>query len=84
MVNTSCWDPQARTALSDIEVIHKDDKGAFTMKYKFADGKTKLNGKDYIEIATTRQTMMGDTAIAVNAGETLQGRRWQESYFATG
>lgn len=25
------WDPKARTALSDIEVIHKDDKGAFTM-----------------------------------------------------
>ncbi len=24
------WDPQARTALSDIEVIHKDDRGAFT------------------------------------------------------
>ncbi|GAX00161.1 valine--tRNA ligase [Secundilactobacillus mixtipabuli] len=63
------WDPQARTALSDIEVIHKDDKGAFYhVKYKFADGKTKLNGKDYIEIATTRpETMMGDTAIAVNA-----------------
>ncbi|GAX04338.1 valyl-tRNA synthetase [Secundilactobacillus pentosiphilus] len=65
------WDPQARTALSDIEVIHKDDKGAFYhVKYKFADGKTKLNGKDYIEIATTRpETMMGDTAIAVNASD---------------
>ena len=33
------WDPQARTALSDIEVIHKDDKGAFYhVKYPFADG----------------------------------------------
>jgi len=65
------WDPQARTALSDIEVIHKDDKGAFYhVKYKFADGKTKLNGKDYIEIATTRpETMMGDTAVAVNASD---------------
>ena len=53
------WDPQARTALSDIEVIHKDDKGAFYhVKYKFADGKTKLNGKDYIEIATTRPETM--------------------------
>ncbi len=62
------WDPQARTALSDIEVIHKDDKGAFYhVKYKFADGKTTLDGKDYIEIATTRpETMMGDTAVAVN------------------
>lgn len=62
------WDPQARTALSDIEVIHEDDKGAFYhIKYKFADGETTLDGKDYIEIATTRpETMMGDTAIAVN------------------
>ncbi|WP_461244230.1 valine--tRNA ligase [Secundilactobacillus muriivasis] len=62
------WDPQARTALSDIEVIHKDDKGAFYhVKYKFADGETTLDGKDYIEIATTRpETMMGDTAVAVN------------------
>ncbi|MTV83007.1 valine--tRNA ligase [Secundilactobacillus folii] len=65
------WDPQARTALSDIEVIHKDDKGAFYhVKYKFADGQTKLNGKDYIEIATTRpETMMGDTAVAVNPSD---------------
>ncbi|KRK99416.1 valyl-tRNA synthetase [Secundilactobacillus odoratitofui DSM 19909 = JCM 15043] len=65
------WDPQARTALSDIEVIHKDDKGAFYhVKYKFADGETTLDGKDYIEIATTRpETMMGDTAIAVNPSD---------------
>lgn len=65
------WDPQARTALSDIEVIHQDDKGAFYhVKYKFADGQTTLDGKDYIEIATTRpETMMGDTAIAVNPSD---------------
>ncbi|MFD1126329.1 valine--tRNA ligase [Lentilactobacillus raoultii] len=64
------WDPQARTALSDIEVIHKDDKGAFYhVKYPFTDG-TKFNGKDYIEIATTRpETMMGDTAVAVNPSD---------------
>lgn len=64
------WDPQARTALSDIEVEHKDDKGAFYhVKYKFADG-TTFNGKDYIEIATTRpETMFGDTAIAVNPSD---------------
>ncbi|MHA8110891.1 valine--tRNA ligase [Lactobacillaceae bacterium Melli_B4] len=61
------WDPKARTALSDIEVIHKDDKGAFYhVKYPFTDG-TKFNGKDYIEIATTRpETMFGDVAVAVN------------------
>ena len=61
------WDPKARTALSDIEVIHKDDKGAFYhVKYPFADD-TTFNGKSYIEIATTRpETMMGDVAVAVN------------------
>ena len=62
------WDPQARTALSDIEVIHKDDKGAFYhVKYPFANPEDTFNGKHYIEIATTRpETMMGDTAVAVN------------------
>ena len=61
------WDPKARTALSDIEVIHQDDEGAFYhVKYPFVDG-TTFNGKDYIEIATTRpETMMGDVAVAVN------------------
>ena len=65
------WDPQARTALSDIEVIHKDDKGAFYhVKYPFVDRNQTFNGKHYIEIATTRpETMMGDTAVAVNPGD---------------
>ena len=60
------WDPQARTALSDIEVIHEDDKGAFYhMTYKFADGTS-----GGIEIATTRpETMFGDTAVAVNPSD---------------
>ncbi|KRM99249.1 valine--tRNA ligase [Loigolactobacillus rennini] len=62
------WDPQAQTALSDIEVIHHDDKGAFYhVKYPFADAEMRFNGKPYIEIATTRpETMFGDVAIAVN------------------
>ena len=56
------WDPQARTALSDIEVIHKDIEGAFYhMSYLLADGTGQ------VEIATTRpETMLGDTAIAVH------------------
>lgn len=64
------WDPQARTALSDIEVIHQDDEGAFYhVKYPFTDG-TTFNGKDYIEIATTRpETMFGDVAIAVHPSD---------------
>lgn len=59
------WDPKLETALSDIEVIHKDDKGAFYhIKYPFADG------SGYVEIATTRpETMFGDTAVAVAPGD---------------
>jgi len=59
------WDPELQTALSDIEVIHKDDKGAFYhVKYPFADG------SGFVEIATTRpETMFGDTAIAVAPGD---------------
>lgn len=59
------WDPALQTALSDIEVIHKDDKGAFYhVKYPFADG------SGYVEIATTRpETMFGDTAVAVAPGD---------------
>ncbi|MBM7584850.1 valyl-tRNA synthetase [Bacillus pakistanensis] len=56
------WDPATKTALSDIEVIHKDVQGAFYhMKYPLADG------TGHIEIATTRpETMLGDTAVAVH------------------
>ncbi|MFD1319453.1 valine--tRNA ligase [Loigolactobacillus zhaoyuanensis] len=62
------WDPQARTALSDIEVIHQDDQGAFYhVKYPFIDPEFTFEGKHYIEIATTRpETMFGDVAVAVN------------------
>jgi valyl-tRNA synthetase len=56
------WDPAAKTALSDIEVIYKDVQGAFYhMNYPLADG------SGYIQIATTRpETMLGDTAVAVH------------------
>ncbi|MDV2603363.1 valine--tRNA ligase [Pediococcus acidilactici] len=65
------WDPQARTALSDIEVEHQDDQGAFYhVKYFFADPDFTFNGKNYIEIATTRpETMFGDVAIAVHPSD---------------
>ncbi|KRN75558.1 valS protein [Weissella kandleri] len=64
------WDLKARTALSDIEVIYKDIEGAFYhVKYPFTDD-TTLNGKNYIEIATTRpETMFGDVAVAVNPND---------------
>ena len=41
------WDPQARTALSDIEVIHQDDEGAFYhVKYPFVDEDYTFNGNN--------------------------------------
>ncbi len=59
MVN---WDPEAQTALSDEEVIHKEvDSKLYYLDYKLEEG----NG--VITIATTRpETILGDTAICVN------------------
>jgi len=56
------WDCQAKTALSNIEVEHKDVEGAFYhFNYPFVDG----NG--YVTIATTRpETMFADQAIMVH------------------
>ncbi|WP_341320894.1 valine--tRNA ligase [Solibacillus sp. FSL H8-0523] len=56
------WDPAAKTALSDIEVIHKEVEGAFYhMEYPLADGSGVLR------VATTRpETMLGDSGVAVH------------------
>jgi len=56
------WDPAAKTALSNEEVIYKDDEGAFYhLKYFIEDS------EEYLEVATTRpETLFGDTAVAVN------------------
>ncbi len=57
------WCPRCLTALSDIEVEHKDDAGEFvSIKY----GDEKVN----ITVATTRaETMLGDGAVAVNPND---------------
>ncbi len=56
------WDPVAKTALSNEEVIYKEDKGAFYHLKYFIEGSS-----DYLDIATTRpETLFGDTAVAVN------------------
>jgi valyl-tRNA synthetase len=56
------WCPRCETALSDLEVDHKDRSGTlWYLKYPLTDG------SGYIEVATTRpETMLGDTAVAVN------------------
>ena len=78
MVN---WDPQAQTALSDEEVIYKDEHSKlYHLKYYVApDDQAKVERKDegnvmhkdakgyYAVVATTRpETIMGDTAMCIN------------------
>ena len=57
------WDPVAKTALSNEEVIYGEEKGAFYhIKYMLEGSNDK-----YIDVATTRpETLFGDTAVAVN------------------
>lgn len=61
------WDPKMQTAVSDLEVKHKEVKGnLWHFRYKFADG-ASYHGKDGIDIATTRpETILADGAIAIN------------------
>ena len=74
MVN---WDPKALTALSDEEVIYKEEHGKlYYMRYKVegdAEGR-------YAVVATTRpETIMGDTAMCINPNdpknEWLKGKK---------
>ncbi len=60
------WDPEAKTALSNEEVIYKDTEGAFYHIKYFIEGTN-----DFLEVATTRpETLFGDTAVAVNPEDT--------------
>lgn len=73
MVN---WDPAAQTALSDEEVIYKEEHSKlYYLRYK-------IEGEDgkYIIVATTRpETILGDTAVCVNPNDEryafLKGRK---------
>ena len=57
------WDPAQQTALSNIEVIHKDVKGKF---YHFAYVST-TNPDFYLNVATTRpETMFADVCLVIN------------------
>lgn len=56
------WDPVAKTALSNEEVIYEEDEGAFYHLKYFIEGSDR-----YLDVATTRpETLFGDTAVAVN------------------
>ena len=62
------WDPKLKTAISDLEVeTHEVQGGFWHFKYPLADGVTLDDGRDYIEVATTRpETMLADMAVAVH------------------
>jgi valyl-tRNA synthetase len=63
MVN---WDPQARTAVSDEEVIYTEEQSKlYYVRYKI------VGWNDYITVATTRpETILGDTAVCANPNDT--------------
>jgi valyl-tRNA synthetase len=62
------WDPKLHTAVSDLEVLSEEEEGFFWyFKYPLADGAKTDSGDAFITIATTRpETLLGDTAVAVN------------------
>ncbi len=70
------WDPQAKTALSDEEVIYKEVASKlYYLKYRIEG-----TADEYITIATTRpETILGDTAVCVNPNDErfrqLRGKR---------
>ncbi len=59
------WCPRCHTALSDIEVEHRETDGAlYHIRYPITDG------RGHITVATTRpETMLADTAVAVNPND---------------
>jgi valyl-tRNA synthetase len=73
MVN---WDPAAKTALSDEEVIYREMQSKlYYLKYKIEGSQS-----DFVTIATTRpETILGDTAVCVNPNDArfhhLKGKR---------
>ncbi len=62
------WDTKLHTAISDLEVENHDEKGSlWNLRYPLADGEKTAEGLDYLIVATTRpETMLGDSAVAVN------------------
>ena len=60
------WCPRCGTAVSDLEVVHEETPGKlYEIRYPVVGVKD-----EYIIVATTRpETMLGDTAVAVNSGD---------------
>ena len=61
------WCPRCQTAISDLEVVHEEQKGhLWEIRYSVLDTSGKDSG-EFITVATTRpETMLGDTAVAIH------------------
>ena len=69
------WDPKARTALSDEEVVYQEQQGKLYYLRYYVEGEDR-----YVVVATTRpETIMGDTAVCINPEDEryhfLKGKR---------
>lgn len=69
------WDPKARTALSDEEVVYQEQQGKLYYLRYYVEGEDR-----YVVVATTRpETIMGDTAVCINPNDEryhfLKGKR---------
>ncbi|MCX6813650.1 MAG: valine--tRNA ligase, partial [Candidatus Azambacteria bacterium] len=63
------WCPKCQTSLSDLELEYQEEKGQlYYIKYPIVEGQmSNIKGQRFIIVATTRpETMLGDTAVAVN------------------
>ena len=75
------WCPRCTTVLSDLEVDHEESTGKlWYVRYPLIPVDQAKTEPDYVVVATTRpETMLGDTAVAVNPGDKryigLIGRR---------
>jgi len=61
------WCPRCQTAISDVEVVHEEQKGhIWEIKYPVLDDLGEDSG-EFLTVATTRpETMLGDTAVAIH------------------
>lgn len=67
MVN---WDPQAKTAVSDEEVMYREENSCLYFIKYIVEG-----SDDYLTVATTRpETILGDTAVCVNPADKRFGK----------
>ena len=65
------WDPELGTSISDLEVENHEEAGhLWRLCYPLTDGKVTDDGSTHLVVATTRpETMLGDTAVAVNPAD---------------